>query len=303
MKYTFSIIIPTYNGVKTIHRLLKKLQVSLVNYTNEVIVIDSGSTDGTIKIVKKYKKNGLNIHIIQINKKDFNHGLTRNIGIQAAQGEYLCFFSQDVLPIENEIFRYYLEDFNKFPNAVGVFGKNYPFPKTPIIQQIESDCRWERIDKYVDQNGILLQSLKTPFLPYIKKYHLEWYFFSNTASCYRRSFLANHLFIKVIHGEDIIMGRTIITSGFEKVYDKRCSVYHSHNLNIFEYFQRERNSLSTRIVKLHFDEKPNIWCKLRKIVLLHTTPIHKIKLLLTLAIYYVLKLLAIIQILLLELKK
>ena len=55
MKIMFSIVIPTLNSKKYIERCLNSIfRQSFRNY--EVIVIDGGSTDGTLNLLKKYKK-------------------------------------------------------------------------------------------------------------------------------------------------------------------------------------------------------------------------------------------------------
>jgi glycosyltransferase involved in cell wall biosynthesis len=55
-KILFSIIIPTYNGEKTIRNFLKRLTQFNDNYKKEVIIIDSQSKDKTLNIVNNFKK-------------------------------------------------------------------------------------------------------------------------------------------------------------------------------------------------------------------------------------------------------
>ncbi|MBI3366577.1 glycosyltransferase family 2 protein [Candidatus Roizmanbacteria bacterium] len=101
MKKKYSIIIPTYNGEKTITTLLEKVIFLIKNYTYEIIIIDSESKDSTVKIINSYIKKYSTIRLIKIKKKVFNHGSTRNLGVKLAKGEYLCFFSQDAYGKKN----------------------------------------------------------------------------------------------------------------------------------------------------------------------------------------------------------
>ena len=87
-----SIIVPVYNGEKSIERCLRSIQNQ--SYTNiEVIVVNDGSTDHTEKVIKKYVEEDARFHYI---KKD-NTGLSdsRNIGMASAKGEYFQFVDGD----------------------------------------------------------------------------------------------------------------------------------------------------------------------------------------------------------------
>ena len=87
-----SIIVPVYNGEKSIERCLRSIQNQ--SYTNiEVIVVNDGITDHTEKVIKKYVEEDARFHYI---KKD-NTGVSdsRNIGMASAKGEYFQFVDGD----------------------------------------------------------------------------------------------------------------------------------------------------------------------------------------------------------------
>jgi glycosyltransferase involved in cell wall biosynthesis len=56
-KYSLSIIIPAYNSEKIIYDCLSKILEETKKIKSEIIVVDDKSTDKTVKIVKKNKKN------------------------------------------------------------------------------------------------------------------------------------------------------------------------------------------------------------------------------------------------------
>src|SRR3989344_8446770 len=93
----FSIIIPTLNGSKYIEKLLSSIKVSIDRFHVEIIIIDSGSSDKTLSIIRNFTKEYSNIKIFKIKKQQFNHGATRNLGVQKAKGKYVLFISQDAL--------------------------------------------------------------------------------------------------------------------------------------------------------------------------------------------------------------
>lgn len=91
-KVNISLIIPCYNSEKY---LIKNIE-SIVNQTYknfEAIYINDGSTDRTLDILEKYKKNDDRIKIISIKNSGVSHA--RNIGIENALGKYIAFVDSD----------------------------------------------------------------------------------------------------------------------------------------------------------------------------------------------------------------
>ena len=84
----FSVIIPAHNAGKTIHKTLDSImQQSFKDY--ETIVVCDACDDNTVQVVKKYK----GVRYIEVN----NHtdGLTRNDGLDIANGEWVLFIDAD----------------------------------------------------------------------------------------------------------------------------------------------------------------------------------------------------------------
>lgn len=87
-----SIIVPVYNAEKVLRRCLDSiLNQSYKDF--ELIVINDGSKDKSIKIINEYKEKDNRVKVID-NK---NNGVseTRNIGIKASVGEYIQFIDSD----------------------------------------------------------------------------------------------------------------------------------------------------------------------------------------------------------------
>ena len=87
-----SIVIPVYNSSKTIDKCLKAIFNS--NYSNfEVIIVDDGSTDETVDIIKK------DFEQTKIIKLNGNKGAAaaRNKGVEKAQGNIIMFTDSDII--------------------------------------------------------------------------------------------------------------------------------------------------------------------------------------------------------------
>ena len=89
VKTRLSLIIPVYNGEKYIKSCLDKvLQISL---NKEIIVINDGSTDGSLQLLKQYGDKIILINLVN------NQGVSnaRNIGLEQASGNYVSFIDVD----------------------------------------------------------------------------------------------------------------------------------------------------------------------------------------------------------------
>ena len=87
-----SVIVPVYN----VEQYLSRCLTSLINQTLEdieIIVVNDGSTDGSERIIKEYKRN--NSKIIAVNKENGGLSSARNFGLYYATGEYFAFLDSD----------------------------------------------------------------------------------------------------------------------------------------------------------------------------------------------------------------
>ena len=119
-RMSVSVVIPTLNGGTLFHHLSEHFSVLRQRMEVEVLVIDSGSTDGTLACAEAA---GLRVH--RISKKDFGHGRTRNLGVEMTSGDVVAFLTQDVLPVTPDWplrFSAALED----PTVAGVYGRQVP---------------------------------------------------------------------------------------------------------------------------------------------------------------------------------
>ena len=77
MKNKFSILVPTYNEIDNIKKLIKKISDVLKKNIFEIIVIDDNSQDGTKKVLYQIKKK--NIKFRYIIRKNINRDLSKSI--------------------------------------------------------------------------------------------------------------------------------------------------------------------------------------------------------------------------------
>ena len=89
----YSIIVPSYNTEKTIKRCVDSLLKQ--EYKNiEIILVNDGSKDNTLKILNEYKKKHIK-NVIVVDKENGGVGSARNAGIEHATGDYITFVDAD----------------------------------------------------------------------------------------------------------------------------------------------------------------------------------------------------------------
>ena len=92
-----SIIIRTYNEQRHLPELLTSIKSQETEFAYETIIVDSGSTDDTLEIARKF-----DCRILGIAKHEFTFGRSLNVGCEAATGKALVFISGHCVPCERD---------------------------------------------------------------------------------------------------------------------------------------------------------------------------------------------------------
>lgn len=87
-----SVVVPVYNSEKYIERCIESVLNQKLN-SWELILVDDGSTDSSLKILNNYAAN--DSRIVVIHQQNGGPGKARNTGIKYAKGEYLVFLDSD----------------------------------------------------------------------------------------------------------------------------------------------------------------------------------------------------------------
>ncbi|WP_309605575.1 glycosyltransferase family 2 protein [Phenylobacterium sp.] len=90
---TVSVVIPTFNAGEEFNWLLRKLKAQKGLGGVEIVVVDSGSTDGTAELAERF-----GCTVVRIPNSEFSHSHARNLGADNAKGDLLLFTVQDAYP-------------------------------------------------------------------------------------------------------------------------------------------------------------------------------------------------------------
>lgn len=218
-----SIIIPTLNAEHEIEALLIALDRQSIQ-PNEILVVDSASEDKTIELVQKHKR----VRLLEIDRQDFNHGTTRDMALNESSGDFVCFLTQDAVPVSDDYLKRLVAPMVEDSNIALVSGRQLPKANARRFEQLVRDFNYPDTPS-VRSKGDL------------KKFGIKTFFASDTCSAYRRSaYLECGGFDHVNTNEDMLMAAKFIASGMKVAYEPRAEVYHSHNLTPSQQFARNR---------------------------------------------------------------
>jgi len=227
-----SVVIPTLNAGSILDKVLKSVTTQQTLWPYEILVIDSGSTDTTLKTVAKYPL----VKLHRIDTKDFNHGGTRNLGAELTSGEYIAFLTHDALPANPRWLHNLVMSLEKHPDAAGAFGKHLAYPEASAYTKRDLKAHFEQfalhplcVNKTTDKHAF--DSGK-------QSWHQFLHFYSDNNSIMRRSVWEKIPYRPVKFGEDQVWADDVIKAGFSKVYAVRAAVYHSHDFNTEETQER-----------------------------------------------------------------
>ena len=104
-KITISVIVPFYNSENTFKCIL-----SIIEQDNkskfEIIMVDDGSTDHSLDIIKNFDNNNIKVFSLPEN---CGPAAARNLGLKKAKGDYVFFVDADVIELKKTLYLYYTE--------------------------------------------------------------------------------------------------------------------------------------------------------------------------------------------------
>lgn len=214
-----SIIIPTYNAMTHLPKLLDSLKQQALKF--ELIIVDSSSTDGTYEMIEPYADK-----IITISKNEFDHGGTRTKAAKFASGEFLVFLTQDTILYDKNAIQRLLEPFMD-TSVSATYGRQLPHSNTSLF-------------------GKHLRYFNYPSVSHIRTledkelYGIKTTFFSDSFAAYRRSALEEVEWFKngLIVGEDMHVASKLLLKNYKVAYCAEAKVSHAHSYTIVEEFKR-----------------------------------------------------------------
>jgi len=208
------VVIPVKDGERYLHELLEALARE---GAEEVLVIDSGSRDGSCEIAR-----AAGVELVEIPSAEFGHGRTRNLGAERTSGDLICFLTQDATPCPGWLDAY-REAFTLDERVGAAYGPHLPRADTsPMIAR-------ELTEFFAgfspDGRPVVQRAGQKSFL-------------SNVNACYARACWEEIRFREVGYSEDQAFGTDMLAAGWTKVYHPGAAVLHAHDYGAVEFMRR-----------------------------------------------------------------
>ena len=226
-----SVVIPTKNPGQIFRDVLDRVLEQDCPWPFEILVIDSGSSDGTLEYARS--KPGVRVH--EITPQEFGHGRTRNLAASLSTGDFIAFITHDALPVDTGWLLKLVEAVEQDDNIAGAFGRHIAYPDaTPFIKR--------DLEVHFAGFSALPAVVSRKMDPERYETDQGWrqvlHFYSDNNSCLRRSVWEKMPYPDVEFAEDQIWAHRVVEAGYAKAYAADAVVYHSHDYGVFEQFQR-----------------------------------------------------------------
>jgi len=225
-----SIIIPTYNGGRVFSESIEKISQQEYPGPVQLIVIDSGSIDGTKEIAR-----GAGAVVIEIEKNAFRHGRTRNMALAFAEFDKVVYMVQDAIPFSRTL----LSDLNRAileNNVSAVYTRQVPLDDANLFARFEL----QSLEDFMGEDPVI-QHIKSAESFYKMTYEEAYRAIrlDNVCAIYRKEALKRHPFPDMDFAEDMAWALEVLLVGHRVMYQPSIKVKHSHNRSPEYGFRRQ----------------------------------------------------------------
>jgi GT2 family glycosyltransferase len=216
-----SIVIPVKDGGGELRRCLEAIASQQVDEPVELVVVDSGSRDGSVQLARSH-----GAIVREISAHEFSHGASRNLGAGLSHGELLVFISQDAYPTDELWLARLRAPLREDARVAGVYGRQLPHHGARPPECYFLDFLYGPRGRRQVAAGPHELTMQTTL-------------FSNVNAMVRRELWERYPFVEdIIMSEDQDWARRVLLEGYAIVYEPAAAVRHSHDYTLRSAFRR-----------------------------------------------------------------
>ncbi len=218
-----SIIILTKNAGDRFNLLLDRIYSQKFEHGFEIVIIDSGSNDGTLEMAKRFKTK-----IQRIKPQEFHHAGTRNLGAELSSGYYLVYITQDAIPVDNQWLAQLIKPL-KDKEVAAVYGRQIAHKGAKPMDAFFYSYFYPGKRVSLEQKDV----------GDAKTFYLRNIFISDVNSAMRKGTWEEIKFSEDLPwAEDKDFAFRALKAGYKIIYEPEAMVYHSHSYSISSLFRR-----------------------------------------------------------------
>ena len=223
-----TVFLPTKNAGPDLALALDRIRSQRLDRDFELLIIDSGSTDGTAAFLRRQP-----VRLIEIAPGEFNHGRTRGMAVREAAGDVVVLTVQDALPAD-EFWLQRLVDCFDDPAVAGAYSRQIPrADAAPFVRSRLKGWLATGTEPRVQE---ITNHAEFAALPPLER--LRRAGFDNVSSAVRTTVARAIPFRDCEFGEDLDWSLRVLLAGHRIVYEPRSAVIHSHNPTLRDEFRR-----------------------------------------------------------------
>jgi len=224
-----SVVIPTKNAGPHFERTLAAIAAQKLDEPFELVMIDSGSTDGTVE-----RARARGAAVLSIPAREFQHGATRNRAIAHCAGEYIALTVQDAIPADEHWLASLVAALNGAPDAAGAYSRHLPHEGAGFIAR-QVATYW-----HTQQGGRIVHRIDdaAAFERLGVEAKQRICTFNNVSSIIRRAVWERLPLRDIPYAEDLAWGLDVLCAGHTLIYEPASVVYHSHERSLSYEFRR-----------------------------------------------------------------
>jgi glycosyltransferase involved in cell wall biosynthesis len=231
--YRVSIVIPTFQAGSLLNELLQVIHTQVGVSPFEIVIIDSDSMDGSIECIMPTQ----NMSIYRIDRANFQHGRTRNLGIALSKGPLVAFLTQDAKPLNDHWLANLIQPLVDNVEVCAVFGSHraHPFHPKHLDESMISHFKgFETSRIHRKSDDLSSYYSKNP------RRRQFMHYYSDNNSCLRKTTWSSYPYPDVSYGEDQLWADWIVQQGHAKAYAANAAVYHSHDYTTTQEYERAK---------------------------------------------------------------
>jgi glycosyltransferase involved in cell wall biosynthesis len=227
---TVSVVIPTKNAGPEFAHTLRMITTQKGIQAIELIVVDSGSTDGTPEMAKNF-----GAQVLTIASEEFNHGETRNTGADNANGDFVLFMVQDAIPIGDDWLYRMANTLERDEAIAAVTCRQVPRSDADLFACFGL---WHHytVTLKTCEDRVYLGGAYFSDLPVEEKRKCAG--LENVSCLLRKEVFDRYRFKKVQSSEDLDLGFRLMEDGFKTSFLFSTGVIHSHNRDAAYFLKR-----------------------------------------------------------------